>query len=344
MPDKFNAEDVDALFRNEYFQNKLKRYLLRAPYTLVASIGALVGLGTLTAAIFWFSAKVNELNVKVGAGQQQIERLRIDTEAEKDKLQAAFDHAIVDLNAQVESVKDRRDSLISSAQLVGSAAQMAADSAVSTQNTLERQQTALTSQLGALEQRQKANQEAQDKITTAGRDITDRLKEIQEKSQLLAEAKDNADRANRSAAQLQQKVQDLSSFKTFEMVTLRSHAQKRVTLRQIQSADASPVGYTLEFQSHGLRKPVEISVTVSRDGAEGAGVLTYPEVTPHDPVKDRWPSFCLCGTPWMFQGENWVQSPVVRDFLTMRIVGRQDSCEVPRGLTRQECGNGSSPK
>ena len=337
-------DDIDALFKNEYFQDKLKRRLFRTPYTLVASLGALVGLGSLTAAVLFFGNKVSELRetiVKiqktVDDGQKKIDQLGQDTDAFKRGLDDRYSHAKEDLTKEVDSVRAMGAGLNSSAAVVTDAVKLAADSVRGTQASLDEEQRRLLQQFGELDANRVKNQKAQE-------EIADTQKEIQQKNVLLGNTTENARRAIASADQLQRKVQDLSSFKTFELVTLRSHALKRVALKHIRSADAPAADYTMEFQSQGLRRPVEIAVTVHRDGAEGDLVLTYPNVVPDNPVTDRWPSFCICGTPWMFQGENWVQSPFVKDFLTMRIIGRQASCELPRNYSRAECVDVSSDK
>jgi len=337
MADKPTLDEIDALFKNEYFQEKLRRRLLRTPYNVVASVGALVGIGGLAAAIVFFNNKVTGLKNTVDQGQAKIAELRRETDAAKESLKEDFSHAKEDLDKEVRSVKEQGVGLGSSAAVVTGAMKLAADSINGAQSSLRDQQRSLVHGFEELDNKQAKNQTAEDKIEERQREIISMQTAIQQKNELLTKATENADRAMMSAQQLQQNVQELSSFKTFEMVTLRSHAQKRIALKNIQTAGSAPVDYTLEFQSHGLRKPVEIVVTVRLDGVAGERVLTYPEVAPTDPVRDRWPSFCICGTPWMFQGENWLQSLFVRDFLTMRIVGMQGSCELPRGYSREEC-------
>ena len=160
----------------------------------------------------------------------------------------------------------------------------------------------------------------------------------------LVEARINAENAVVMAQQLEGKVQDLSSFKTFEIVSLHSKARKKISLKQIVSVSAKPLEYSLEFRSFGLRKPVTIELAITRAGGEEQ-VFTYQEINPRDALHDRWSTFCICGTPWMFQGENWVQSPFIRDFVTLRVVGRQgNNCHLPKGFSPTSCTDGSENK
>ena len=80
MPDKFSAEDVETLINNKYFQDALRRQLLHAPYTLVTSIGAVIGLGCLVGTVLWLDMKVTSLGDTIKKNQQQITQLQTDAQ------------------------------------------------------------------------------------------------------------------------------------------------------------------------------------------------------------------------------------------------------------------------
>ncbi len=330
---KFTAQEIDELFEDRYFIWRLRQRWL----ALGLSFLGIGGLGAV--ALF---QQFSDLRSQIKSTQDQINSAKDETRKIKtanDQLRADLTKDLNDArNAAMLSAANARDSaetargetdrirqqyndVRSSAQLANAAIGTATQSLGSMGRDLTTRAGELNALAGRLNREAALIRESQEKIVGKLPDI-----------EKAAKASPRIQEALTGADELRTRTTQLSSFKTFEIVTLRSRETKAVnltlrTVRQGPGAKLIDDKYEMAFTTAGLSSPVKLRVEV-RSG-ERKWTVNYPQI--EFKKNEPHPTHCVTGTPFMFQADNYVQSPFVRDFLTLKVVGRDSTCRNPEG-------------
>lgn len=330
---KFTAEDIDELFEDRYFIWRLRQRWI----ALGLSFLGIGGLGAV--ALF---QQFSNLRSQIQSAQDQIngakeearkikaanDQLRADLRKEFDDARNEATLSAANARASAEAARGETDRIRQQYSDVRSSTQLAnaaIGTATQSLGSMGRDLTARARDLNALAGR--LNGEAA-QIRKRQEEIVSKLPEIEK----AAEASPRIREALTGADELRTRTTQLSSFKTFEIVTLRSRETKAVeltlhTVRQGSNAKLIDDKYEMAFTTKGLSSPVKLRLEVSNGGRKWA--LNYPQI--EFKRNEHHPTHCVTGTPFMFQADNYVQSPFVRDFLTLKVIGRDSTCRNPQG-------------
>ncbi len=333
-PEKLTSEQISELFKDEYFTYRFNKVfrdtVMKVILTMVLASGS-VGL-----LVF------NQLSTRYEALETEQKNLKKKQENQKEEIEKQVKVA-KDLSDEAQKkyleIKTSADGATQLQALMSKQAELSSalvktnlSSAETSINTLTEKMThSMEERASRLSQ---LSQEVSGKATQLGTlsaTLHNNVKELNlakeniEKSETnvkAAEAKINE--AAKKAARFDETTNNLSLFKTFEIVTLRSRSDVTLEMKDVRP-EGEPVPYDLVFSTEGLRN-IRILVRARNRRTGQQWSMLYDDVRVPRNVR---PSYCLQGTPWMFQGDNYMQSPFVRDFVTLKIIGKIDGCLAP---------------
>ncbi len=326
MADKLTSDQITELFKDEYFQYRFWRAIVTTAVLLVSGSG--------TAGYFLyqhFSTQFTELQTGLKGLKTQDTDLRTKLADALVKVDAATGQAkassqlaaqsAVEAGKQVQSIGVTASGAAQSAQLAGENMRIARESIDTMRESmsiaLEQRAQRLTTLAGEISEKASRLEKMEKKLLADGQVITKTATQVGPIEKQLESLSVRAANFTKAAGQL-------STFKTFEIVTLRSRSDVKLEMKDVRPEFSDkPVPYALTFSTSGLRN---VGITVSVDSLDRHWSLTFVNV---DVPKGIRPTYCLMGTPWMFQGDNYVQSWFVKDFVTLKIVAALGGCIRP---------------
>ena len=154
-------------------------------------------------------------------------------------------------------------------------------------------------------------------------------------------AREGIRNAENGLQDLQKQTEQVSQFKTFEFVTLFRDRSAEVTLNNVQEQPGTDgtnrlrsILYTLNFSTGAISHSMKIDVTVS--SRNKSHKWHYSVGDPKNAGATR-PSYCICETPFMFQIDNVIHTYILRDYATVKVLGRGESCQPPEHITEGAC-------
>ncbi|MBI4874361.1 MAG: hypothetical protein HY822_07000 [Acidobacteria bacterium] len=318
---KFTSEDIDELFENKYFVWRLRQRWLALGLSVLGVGG--IGAWALYRQFSKLGEEINAARLQIANAQEetakiqlQIKNLPADVTKKISEAESAAGIAAMNAKQSADAARlQTADILRQQGEVSKSALQASAE--------LSARGHTLAKQAGDVKDLAETLKLQAGKVKTA----QDHLTGNSDKIEKAARASDMVGQALAGAQNLREYTTQLSSFKTFEIVTLRSKETKAVelTLRNVRQGDKGTLirdEYELAFTTVGLRSPVSLSVEVRYQKKKWT--LNYPRI---EIKKNRHrPTHCIVGTPFMFQVDNYVQSWFVRDFMTLKVIGKDRTC------------------
>ncbi len=330
---EWKISEVDQLFDNAHFQARLEKSIRSAVFTRPMQIAGLIlaavgisSVGAGVGAFVHFANRIEAMNAQADALPQKFK----DT-AEKAASAAA------DAETSAQKAQNRATETSQVTNSLVSVTQAAASTISTTQATIEASRRNMAKSMGDLQTEVTKLADAADKAKATQKSIeqfqgglTTKQETIDAQQQKLVATFSAIDKARTQVENLRQNTNDLASFKTFEFVTLRSRSRVNLSIKNVEpngKGELEPVKYELAFTTHGLARPLNLEVEMHRQGEAGQH-MRYEGIEVSKREANRQ-FYCICGTPFMFQLDNYIQALFVQDFATLKVVGRSADCRPP---------------
>ncbi len=341
---KITAEKVDQLFENKYFKEHLKEAMkFSNRFKALLAVFGISVFGTIAGGYRYVTQTIDTLDKKVKTVQQESQELL-------QKQSDAVKRAAEEVAKEAKEAHDRSELIKDQAAVVQGSARLAREVITDLRDDMKANAKSLTAELtnlnnesselhkaAVLQDKAQKDIEAQQKaIGSAQRDLASTEKEL---SSRLTET----DTAFERIKEVRDKATEISKLKTFEFVTLHSRSRAKLTLRHVRETGEQKletVGYELTFVTQGLKPPLGVGLVVNTLGGKPASEeMLYADI---DAKKEHVPreAYCICDTPFMFTVDNFVQERLIRDFVTLKILDRTESCWLPKNRPRASCSSG----
>lgn len=320
---------MEDLFDNREFQTRLEGAV--RPFRRVSTVLGVFGVGAV--ALFTFAGNrvyenLRALETKTAELRALTEHMQQDAkrqagELEKTAKDAAreAERASIDAQKHASSLDSQRSALLQSTTMVTSAIGQMSHSLEESRKDLDGALKDVGTRAQQFSATQAQQAEEQRKIKAAQDNIAEAQKGLDAlRSQI------NKDITNSLAdiKSLRKAAQELANSKTLELVSLRAGSK---TLARLQHVEETPDGwkqvpYDLRFTT-GKLKPLVVSVQTGQEAP-----VTYRGVDTDKTNPDR-EAYCICGTPFMFRVENYVQEMLMHDFVMLKVLDRTSRCQRP---------------
>ncbi len=329
---------VEELFEHKEFQKRLDSAV--RPFRTLSTVLGVFGIGAV--AIFSYAGKylsdrVQDLNARTTSVNADVTKLLTDAQKRFEEAQAKINSVEGSASAvlrQAERVSQDAQSqaalLMAQSQNLTSSTALASQALGQMKSSLDENVRGLTQAMGELrkgaeEFRQTQQRQAQDqqKIQEAQMGI----------GQLQSKLSPSIESTLAGMDTLRQRAGEIAKYKTMEFVSLRRDSIAQVRFQHVQEnarKELETAPYNLLF-STGKLKPLAITLKVN----DGPGLM-YSNVETDKKNPDR-KSYCICGTPFMFRVENYVQEMLIHDFVTLKVLDRTSSCALPAQMTEASC-------
>jgi hypothetical protein len=332
---------IEGLFEQQEFQSRLRWSMVKLALAFVAALGI-----TAAGVTIWIGKTLydgaNTLNQKVTDKQKDAEeRLAASLkgfDAAQARVKELENQARTASERAVEASQDAARQgplLMTQGNTLGATASLLAQLMDKMQARMEKDASSLAGTAASLEEQ-------------AARFKADQAKQALDQAK-IKETQESLDRAQKDLDGLRTKLApdvektldniqslrkvagEVARYKTMEFVSLRRNSAAAISLKHVQvnaSGEMDTPTYDLLF-STGKLKPLDLGLKV------GSRLWNYPDVqsqkTSHQtPTRS---AYCICGTPFMFRVENYVQEVLIHDFVTLKILDRTADCLPPQGAT-----------
>jgi predicted nucleic acid-binding Zn-ribbon protein len=335
---KPDRDFVEDLFEHKEFQKRLDAAV--RPFRTLSTVLGVFGIGAV--AIFSYAGKylsdrVQELNARTTSVNADVTKLLADAQKRFDEAQAKIngvENSAAAVLRQAEQVS--RDAQSQASLLMAQSQNLTSSTALASQ-ALGQMKSSLDENVKGLSQAMADLRKGADEFKQIQKQQTDDQKTIRDTQKSIGELQSSLSPSIKttlaSMETLRQRAGEIAKYKTMEFVSLRAGSNAQVKFHHIQenaSKELETAPYDLLF-STGKLKPLAITLTVNKGPA-----LTYSGVETDKKNPDR-KSYCICGTPFMFRVENYVQEMLIHDFVTLKVLDRTPSCALPQQTTEASC-------
>jgi hypothetical protein len=338
-PDKPESRWIEQLFKEEEFQARLQKTVVNLGFKFLALLGV-----TATAALLWFGKTLmdgaqavrDDVAAKQTEAVKRLDQSLASFTAAQTKLKEMEGQASAASAKAVEASKDATQQtslLLAQGNVLTASTRMVTDMTERMQRRLEEKAAALALATAGVQQQASRFQDEQIKLGKDQEKVQQRQAELDRIQDELTTMQKDLEPKVKAAGETLQSLRtlagDVARYKTMEFVSLRRNSVAEIGLRHVEvkaNGEMESPMFHLLFSTRRLR-PLDLRLQVNR--AQG---FLYEDVdtAKTDVVKPTRDSYCICGTPFMFRVENYVQETFMHDFVTLKILDRTESCMPPK--------------